>query len=105
MKKVCVNAYSQYIRSRPGASVESIKRVKDINVSGFAIHPVFSAQDTIQSSASDILEKIKNYRPSGVRLNKCLQVEVLSYIIVCNFFILYSCMNSITLVFLLCSVP
>jgi ATP-dependent RNA helicase DDX54/DBP10 len=81
MKKVCVNAYRQYIRSRPGASVESVKRVKDINANSFAVHPVFSAQDPIQSSASDILEKMKNYRPSGVRLNKCLQVEVLSYIV------------------------
>jgi ATP-dependent RNA helicase DDX54/DBP10 len=67
MKKVCVNAYRQYIRSRPGASVESVKRVKDISANSFAIHPVFSVQDSIQSGALDILEKMKNYRPNGVR--------------------------------------
>jgi hypothetical protein len=51
--------------------VESVKRVKDINPNSFVVHPVFPIQDVIQSSASDILEKMKNYRPSGVRLNKC----------------------------------
>jgi len=71
MTKVCSNAYRQYIRSRPGAAVESIKRVKDINLTSFAVHPVFPAQDAIQPTASDILEKMKNYRPNGVRLNKC----------------------------------
>jgi ATP-dependent RNA helicase DDX54/DBP10 len=71
MKKVCANAYKQYIRSRPGASVESVRRVKDINPNSFAVHPVFPVQDSIQSSTSDILEKMKNYRPSGVRLNRC----------------------------------
>jgi ATP-dependent RNA helicase DDX54/DBP10 len=74
MKKVCANAYRQYIRSRPGASVESVKRVKNINHNSFTIHPVFPVQDAIQSNASDILEKMRNYRPSGVRLNKCLEV-------------------------------
>lgn len=69
MKKVCANAYRQYIRSRPGASVESVKRVKDINSNSFAVHPVFPMRDVVQSSTSDILEKMKNYRPSGVRLN------------------------------------
>lgn len=72
MKKVCANAYRQYIRSRPGASVESVKRVKDINPNSFAVHPVFPVQDAIHSSVSDMLEKMKNYRPNGVRLNECL---------------------------------
>lgn len=72
MKNVCANAYRQYIRSRPGASVESVKRVKGINPNSFAIHPVFLVQDAVQSSSSDILEKMKNYRPNGVRLTKYL---------------------------------
>lgn len=79
MAKVCSNAYKQYIRSRPGASVESIKRVKDISLNSFAVHPMFPVQGAIQPNASDILEKMKNYRPNGVRLNKCL--EILSFIL------------------------
>jgi ATP-dependent RNA helicase DDX54/DBP10 len=79
MRRVCANAYRQYIRSRPGASVESIKRVKDINLNRFAVHPVFPVKGAIQCNASDILEKMKNYKPNGVRLNKCL--EILSFIL------------------------
>jgi ATP-dependent RNA helicase DDX54/DBP10 len=79
MKKVCSNAYRQYLRSRPGASVESVKRVKDISLNSFGVHPVFPVQGTIQSKASDILEKMKNYRPNGVSLNKCL--EILSFVL------------------------
>jgi ATP-dependent RNA helicase DDX54/DBP10 len=69
VKKVCANAYRQYIRSRPGASVASVKRVKNISPNNFAVHPVFPVQDVIQSDASDMLEKMKNYRPNGVRLD------------------------------------
>ena len=79
MSKVCSNAYRQYIRSRPGASVESIKRVKDISLNSFAVHPLFPVQGAIQPNASDMLEKMKNYKPTGVRLNKCW--EILSFIL------------------------
>ncbi|XP_069668807.1 ATP-dependent RNA helicase DDX54 isoform X2 [Periplaneta americana] len=66
MKTVCSNAYKQYIRSRPGASIESVKRVRNINPGSFAVHPLFLKQNSIiQQSASDILEKMKTYRPNG----------------------------------------
>jgi len=32
MQKVCNNAYQQYVRSRPGASIERIKRIKELRV-------------------------------------------------------------------------
>lgn len=43
MVKVCSNAYGQYIRSRPGAAPESVKRVKEMDKIGQQIgtHPVF----------------------------------------------------------------
>ena len=43
MVKVCKNAYSQYVRSRPAPAPESIKRVKEMETSGklIGIHPIF----------------------------------------------------------------
>ena len=66
LKRVCGNAYKQYIRSRPGASIESVKRVKEIEPDKFPIHPLFPAQFEVESSTYDFLKKIKNYRPQGV---------------------------------------
>lgn len=65
LKRVCGNAYKQYIRSRPGASIESVKRMKEIDPDKFAIHPVFPAQYGVESSTSDLLRKMKSYRPHG----------------------------------------
>ena len=41
MKKVITNAYKQYIRSRPAASNESIKRMKEITQLEVGLHPLF----------------------------------------------------------------
>ena len=43
MVKVCKNAYSQYVRSRPAPAPESIKRVKEMETSGklIGVHPIF----------------------------------------------------------------
>jgi len=43
MVKVTANAYGQYIRSRPPAAPESIKRVKEIdqNAQQIGCHPMF----------------------------------------------------------------
>ncbi|KAJ9574711.1 hypothetical protein L9F63_008124, partial [Diploptera punctata] len=65
MKRVCGNAYKQYIRSRPGASVESVKRVKEISTDSFPVHPMFPAQYRTEPTTSDLLKQMKNYRPQG----------------------------------------
>lgn len=68
MEGVCNNAYQQYLRSRPAASTESVKRVKNLNIIGAGIIPEFcdiKTQDA-DNSLADILSQMKNYRPPGV---------------------------------------
>ncbi|XP_076754724.1 ATP-dependent RNA helicase DDX54 [Xylocopa sonorina] len=62
MEKVCDNAYKQYIRSRPAASSESIKRVKELHISEAGVLPDYS---DVSSSTTNLLSKIVNYRPRG----------------------------------------
>ncbi|XP_017753416.1 PREDICTED: ATP-dependent RNA helicase DDX54 [Eufriesea mexicana] len=62
MEKVCDNAYKQYIRSRPSASSESIKRVKELHISEAGIIPEYS---DVSSSTVNLLSKIVNYKPQG----------------------------------------
>ncbi|XP_006608941.1 ATP-dependent RNA helicase DDX54 [Apis dorsata] len=62
MEKVCSNAYKQYIRSRPAASSESIKRVKDLHISEAGVIPEYS---DVSSNTMNLLSKIVNYRPQG----------------------------------------
>ena len=40
LSKVAQNGYSQYLKSRPGASVESIKRVKTVKNQRIEVHPL-----------------------------------------------------------------
>lgn len=63
MEKVCSNAYKQYIRSRPAASSESIKRVKDLHINEAGVIPEYS---DVSSTTMNLLSKIVNYRPQGV---------------------------------------
>lgn len=63
MQKVCNNAYQQYVRSRPGASTESVRRVKELRISEAG---VFSQYSDISSAAVNLISKMKNYRPQGV---------------------------------------
>lgn len=42
LRRVADNAQKQYLRSRPGPSPESIKRVKDLDTSQLGLHPLFS---------------------------------------------------------------
>lgn len=63
MRKVCNNAYQQYIRSRPGASVESVKRVKELSINEAGILPQYSDVSPI---AENLISRMRNYRPQGV---------------------------------------
>ncbi|XP_011866116.1 PREDICTED: ATP-dependent RNA helicase DDX54 [Vollenhovia emeryi] len=62
MRKVCNNAYQQYIRSRPGASAESVKRIKELCINEAGILPQYA---DVSHTAADIISKMKNYRPQG----------------------------------------
>lgn len=63
MQNVSNNAYEKYLKSRPPASSESNKRIKEINISNAGILPEFRNSN---SSTEDFLSKMKNYRPRGV---------------------------------------
>ncbi|XP_077267189.1 ATP-dependent RNA helicase DDX54 isoform X2 [Temnothorax americanus] len=62
MRKVCNNAYQRYIRSRPGASTESVKRIKELRISEAGILPQYS---DVSHTAADLISRMKTYRPQG----------------------------------------
>lgn len=67
MKKVSENAYLQYLRSRPAASADSSRRVKEISFSTCSIHPIFETNDEKDNILKEsLLDRMKNYRPQGV---------------------------------------
>ncbi|EGI65222.1 ATP-dependent RNA helicase DDX54 [Acromyrmex echinatior] len=63
MRKVCNNAYQQYVRSRPNASAESVKRIKELRINEAGILPQYT--DASHINTADIISRMKNYRPQG----------------------------------------
>ncbi|KAL1123037.1 hypothetical protein AAG570_002125 [Ranatra chinensis] len=73
---VSENGYKQYIRSRPGASVESVRRSKELNLNAVGEHPLFvsnclkkeedNKDEVIASSRQSFVTEINTYRPQGV---------------------------------------
>ncbi|XP_072352246.1 ATP-dependent RNA helicase DDX54 [Scyliorhinus torazame] len=63
LKRVSENAYTQYLKSRPNPSPESVKRVRDMDFSTLAVHPLFgiSIEDT-EFQRLKIINSIKNYK-------------------------------------------
>jgi len=53
IQRVSENAYKQYLKSRPTPSPESIKRVKNTDLSGMAVHPMLG-----QSLAFRALQRV-----------------------------------------------
>lgn len=67
LRQVAANGYKQYMKSRPCASSESVKRSKLIDVATLPIHPLFKSDGVATSEASasriDILDGVRNFRP------------------------------------------
>ena len=65
--KTASNGYKQYLKSRPGASNESVKRSKKLQKeSKIPIHALLLASREATSEAqADLLEQMKNFRPSA----------------------------------------
>lgn len=63
MEKVCENGYQHYLRSRPGASIESVKRSKELKINEAGVNTNYANVNPI---AMDLLTRMKNYRPQGV---------------------------------------
>lgn len=65
MIKVCQNAYGQYIRSRPVAAPESIKRLKEMEKLGQHVgaHPLFGTQeDDTEAERLKLLNALRTYK-------------------------------------------
>ncbi|XP_020602543.1 ATP-dependent RNA helicase DDX54-like [Orbicella faveolata] len=67
LRQVAANGYKQYIKSRPSASSESVKRSKQIDTATLPVHPLFKSGVTSSNVAStsrvDILDGVRNFRP------------------------------------------
>lgn len=67
MKKVCNNGYKNYIKSRPGASKDSVRRAKNIDTEKMRIHPVFMKICNSESKKFEFIHEMKNYKPKMVK--------------------------------------
>ncbi|CAH1738888.1 ATP-dependent RNA helicase DDX54 [Aphis gossypii] len=61
--KTCTNGYKNYIKSRPGASVDSVRRAKKIDLTVIAEHPMFQKIIASDMGRIDFVSRIKNFRP------------------------------------------
>lgn len=58
------NGYGRYIKCRSGASLESVRRAKEISLIPVEDSPLFGLEQV--AGKSQLLAGIKNYRPNGV---------------------------------------
>ncbi|CAH1278786.1 unnamed protein product [Diabrotica balteata] len=71
-KKVSENGYQQYIRSRPNASADSNRRIKELPLSSCWVHPIFKNVDEVdENERENLLDKMKQYRPHGTIFEIC----------------------------------
>uniref|UniRef100_A0A8D2ZNZ5 RNA helicase n=1 Tax=Scophthalmus maximus TaxID=52904 RepID=A0A8D2ZNZ5_SCOMX len=63
MYRVSENAYKQYLKSRPNPSSESIRRVKNTDMSSMAVHPLLgSGLEKMELDHLQIVDAIKGYK-------------------------------------------
>ncbi|XP_067406369.1 ATP-dependent RNA helicase DDX54 isoform X2 [Emydura macquarii macquarii] len=83
LRRVSENAHKQYLKSRPGPSPESVKRVKELDFSLLGIHPLFSScfeEDELERLK--FVDSIKTYRSKATifeinATNKTLASDVM----------------------------
>lgn len=80
MLKVCNNAYQQYIRSRPAASLDSNRRVKNLPLNAAGLNPMFKSENKIEEKRENILDRMKNYRPQGTVFEICSKNKASEYL-------------------------
>ncbi|KAJ8919065.1 hypothetical protein NQ315_016972 [Exocentrus adspersus] len=72
MRKVSENGYEQYLRSRPVASTDSNRRVKELPLITCSIHSIFSSlPEASEDERENLLDRLKNYRPHGTIFEIC----------------------------------
>ncbi|TSL28178.1 ATP-dependent RNA helicase DDX54 [Bagarius yarrelli] len=63
LKRISENAYKQYLKSRPNPSLESIKRVKNTDLSSIAVHPLLgSGLEKMELERLQMVDSIKAYK-------------------------------------------
>ncbi|XP_053730983.1 ATP-dependent RNA helicase DDX54 [Synchiropus splendidus] len=63
LRRVSENAYKQYLKSRPNPSQESIRRVKNTDVSCMAVHPLLgSGLEKKELERLQLVDAIKGYK-------------------------------------------
>lgn len=76
MRTVTENAYKQYVRSRPAASSDSNRRIKELPFLTCGIHPIFREnEEYVEEERENLLDKMKNYRPQGVSTTGFSRIE------------------------------
>uniref|UniRef100_A0A4W6CDC2 RNA helicase n=1 Tax=Lates calcarifer TaxID=8187 RepID=A0A4W6CDC2_LATCA len=60
-RRVSENAYKQYLKSRPNPSPESIRRVKNTDLSNMAVHPLLGLEK-MELERLQIVDAIKGYK-------------------------------------------
>merc|ERR1712142_1173908 len=83
LENVSTNAYKMYLRSRPVASTESSKRLKELNLATATIlpHPmIIAGEDGDKKAAQDLtvmLSEMKRFRPQATifEVNKSKKAE------------------------------
>jgi len=64
------NGYKQYLKSRPGASVESVKRARALKGVDFGPHPLLASSskgsgEDLEEKRQSIIDQMKNFRPNS----------------------------------------
>lgn len=63
------NGYQMYLKSRPAASSDSNRRIKELPLATCSVHPVFAEiGEEVELERENLLEQMKSYRPHGVSL-------------------------------------
>jgi ATP-dependent RNA helicase DDX54/DBP10 len=71
MAKVASNGYKMYLKSRTGASVESVKRARKLKAASIGVHPITVRESTeVEEERADFLEQMKNFRPVNVSFER-----------------------------------
>lgn len=73
MKKVCISAYKQYLKTREVCSGEVVKKVKSLLASKIGYHPIFWKKTTtndkqtadVESERLNMLSAIRGYKPNA----------------------------------------
>ncbi|XP_076020230.1 ATP-dependent RNA helicase DDX54 [Genypterus blacodes] len=63
LQRISENGYKQYLKSRPAPAPESVRRVKNTDLSGMAVHPLLgSGLESMELERLHMVDAIKGYR-------------------------------------------